>query len=156
MTDRIFPRVRARNLEGLDVHLPDAFDGDRNIVAIAFHRRHQTLVDSWVAWFDQRAVTDPDLRFFEVPAISRVWAPARRFIDGGMAAAIRTPAVLRRTFTFYGEVTRITEPLGIADRSTIVLVFLDRRGSVLWMARGGFTDAQARELESALGAHRSA
>jgi hypothetical protein len=36
VSTRVFPQVRARNLEGLDVDLPDAFVGDRNIVAIAF------------------------------------------------------------------------------------------------------------------------
>ena len=30
---QVFPQVRARNLEGVDVDLPDGFVGDRNIVA---------------------------------------------------------------------------------------------------------------------------
>ena len=47
-----FSSLRARNLEGLDVDLPAAFSGDRNIVVVAFLRNHQTLVDSWVPWFE--------------------------------------------------------------------------------------------------------
>jgi len=42
----VFPPIRARNLEGVDVDLPDGFIGDRNVVAIAFQRNHQSLVDS--------------------------------------------------------------------------------------------------------------
>ena len=41
----VFPPIRARNLEGVDVDLPDGFIGDRNVVAIAFQRNHQSLVE---------------------------------------------------------------------------------------------------------------
>lgn len=146
----LFPTIRGRNLEGLDVEMPKAFDGEWNIVAIAFHRQHQTLVDSWATWFEEQVLTDPDIRFYEVPAIARFWAPARKFIDGGMAAAIRNPVVLRRTFTVYGDLQRLTLPLDIRDRSTITLLCLDQKGHVRWTGHGGYTTAVARELESVL------
>lgn len=147
--------MQARNLEGLDVTLPDAFTGERNIVAIAFRRQHQTLVDSWARWFDEVAPSDPGLRFYEVPTIGRIWAPARRFIDGGMASAIRIPEILQRTLTYYGDVSRVTRPLGITNTSTITIVCVDRLGSVLWSTRGGYTPEHALELEAVLSAHRA-
>lgn len=152
---RAFPGLRARNLEGRDVDLPDAFVGERNIVVVAFQRNHQTLVDSWLPWFEQQAATDLDLRFYELPTIGRIWAPARRFIDGGMAAAIRDPVVLQRTFTIYGDVNRVTGPLGIGDRSTITVLCVDRSGSVLWRGEGGFGASLAHDLEQVLAAHRT-
>ncbi|MEZ5206715.1 MAG: hypothetical protein R2690_06980 [Acidimicrobiales bacterium] len=48
-------------------------------------------------------------------------------IDGGMATAIRTPAVLARTWTIYTDVRRITTPLGITDTDDIAVVLLARR-----------------------------
>jgi len=150
----VFPPIGARDLEGRDVDLPDAFDGDRNVVVIAFRRQHQRLVDTWGAWFESRAGADPGLRFYEVPTIGRIWAPARPFIDGGMAAAIRDPIVLRRTFTIYGDVNRVTRPLGIDDRSTITVLCLDRSGEVLWRARGGCAAPLADELDRVLRDHR--
>jgi hypothetical protein len=113
-----FPRTEARDLEGRDVVLPDAFDGDRNVVIVAFRREHQGLVDSWIPWLEERAAHDPGLRFYELPTIARLWAPMRGFIDGGMATAIKDPTVLRRTLTVYGDRTRLTDPLGIGDRSS--------------------------------------
>ena len=145
-----FPRVLARDLEGHDAWLPDAFTGDRNVVLVAFQRRHQELVDSWVPWLEARAAADPGLRFFEVPTIARIWAPARPFIDGGMAAAIGDPVVLRRTLTVYGDVGRLTGPLGITDRSTITLVVVDAAGTVRWTGTGRRADATAGALGSAL------
>ena len=145
-----FPMIRARNLEGLDVDLPAAFAGDRNIVAVAFQRNHQSLVDSWVPWVEQQATLDPGLRFYELPTIGRIWAPVRRFIDGGMAAAIREPLILQRTFTIYGDLDRVTGPLAIEDRSTISVFCVDRSGQVLWRGVGGYSAHLAGELEAVL------
>jgi len=145
-----FPSLRARNLEGLDVDLPAAFSGDRNIVVVAFLRNHQTLVDSWVPWFEQQAASDSGLRFYELPTLGRIWAPVRRFIDGGMAAAIREPVILQRTFTIYGDLDRVTEPLAIYDRSTIAVFCVDRLGQVLWRGAGGHSEQLAGELEAVL------
>jgi len=145
-----FPRIDARNLQGLDVRLPEAFAGKRNVVMIAFQRQHQSLVDSWVPWLEQQSASDDGLRFYEIPTIGRMWAPARRFIDGGMAAAIRVPAILQRTFTVYGDVSRLTTPLGITDRSTITIALVDDEGHVRWQRTGGFTQDIAAELETAL------
>ena len=142
--------MSARNLEGLDVRLPAAFAGDRNVVMIAFQRQHQSLVDSWVPWLEQQASFDAGLRFYELPTIGRMWAPVRRFIDGGMAAAIRVPAILQRTFTIYGDVGRLTNPLGITDRSTITVLLVDARGKVKWQGNGGFTEDKAEALGVAL------
>jgi len=148
--DAEFPRVAARDLEGLDVTLPDAFAGKRNVVIVAFKRHHQALVDSWVPWLEERAATDPGLCFYELPTIARIWAPVRPMIDGGMAAAIREPAVLQRTLTVYGDVTRLTGPLGIEDRSTIALVVVDGSGRVRWSGSGGFDAATAQHVEASL------
>ena len=146
----LFPLVTARDLEGRDLELPAAFTGKRNVVIVAFQRRHQVLVDSWVPWLEDRAGGDPDLHFYELPTIGRIWAPVRSFIDGGMAAAIRDPKVLKRTLTIYGDITRVTRPLGIASRSTIALLAVDASGQVHWRGTGAFDPTMADELAVAL------
>ena len=67
-----------------------------------------------------------------------------------MAASIRDPVILQRTLTVYGDVNRVTRPLGIEDRSTIALIFVDRAGHVRWRGAGGFAPLLAHELETAL------
>ena len=149
-----FPTIEARSLEGVNVHLPQAFTGERNVVIVAFQRQHQALVDSWVPWLEEQVNADPSLRFYELPVIGRMWAPARRFIDGGMAASIRVPEILQRTLTIYGDVNRITQPLGITDRSTITMLVVDGRGVVHWSATGGFTPPIAGALANVLASLR--
>ena len=132
------------------MELPRDFDAERSVVIVAFQRRQQELVDSWVPWLEEQATADPGLRFYELPTIARIWAPARPFIDGGMAAAIRVPAVLQRTLTVYGDVRRLTGPLGITDRSTITILVVDRAGSVRWSGLGAFRPEVAASLREAL------
>jgi hypothetical protein len=151
---RVFPTIEARNLQGLGVTLPGAFEGQRNVVVVAFQRDHQDLVDSWVPWLEKRSSTDPGLRFYELPTIGRIWAPVRNFIDGGMAAAIREPVILQRTLTVYGDVNRLTRPLGIQDRSTISVFLVDPDGTVRWQGTGGFDPDVAKELDKALRSSR--
>ena len=132
------------------MRLPDAFVGDRNVVVVAFRRKHQALVDSWLPWLEEQVAADPGLRFYELPAIGRVWAPVRNIIDGGMAAAIRDPVVLQRTLTIYGDVDRLTVPLGIERRSTVAVLAVDASGTVRWSGEGGFDGRTSHELEAAL------
>ena len=149
-----FPTVEARNLQGLGVTLPSAFDGDRNIVVVAFKRDHQALVDSWVPWLEAQAAVDPGLRFYEVPTIGRIWAPVRTMIDGGMARAIKEPVVLQRTLTVYGDLARLTRPLAITDTSTIAVFLVDADGTVVWSGAGPFSDISSAALGDVLHAAR--
>ncbi len=147
MDTRIFfPRIEARNLEGATVLLPEAFSGSPSVVIIAFTRSHQALVDSWAPWLDEFVEQHPSVAFYEIPTISGSWKFMRRMIDGGMAAAIRTPKVLKRTMTVYGDIRRLTVPLGIFDRSTITVLVVTSEGEVLWSHAGPFDPVSAAEL----------
>ena len=147
MDTRIFfPRIEARNLEGMTVLLPEAFSGSPSVVIIAFTRSHQALVDSWTPWLDEFVEKHPSVAFYEIPTISGSWKFMRRMIDGGMATAIRTPKVLTRTMTVYGDIRRITVPLGIFDRSTITVLLVTREGEVLWSHVGPFDPVAASAL----------
>ncbi len=150
MTERSFPRLAARDLDGREVALPAGLPGEWSVVIIAFRREQQELVDSWVPWLEQRAAADPRLGFAELPALGLQWQPARPVIDGGMAAAIRDQKTRRRTLTVYTDIRRVTVPLWISDRSTIWLFLVNRAGQVRWRGSGGRDAATAAALTAAL------
>lgn len=145
-----FPRLRARDLNGRDLFIPDELDGDPSVVIVAFHRWHQRLVDTWLAWLEPLGRTHPGLRVYEVPTLASWWAPVRRFIDGGMAAAIRAREIRERTLTVYSNVRRVTRALGLEDTRTIAVIVVDRDGRLRWVGLGGFERGTATELERAL------
>jgi len=146
---RTFPTVEARSLEGRKLTLPADLEGEINLLAVAFHRHHQRDVDSWSEEFaaieEQYGVPG-----YEVPTLSGRWGPARRFIDGGMAASISDPGIRAHTLTVYGNTSRMTDGLELPDRDLIAVVLCDRSGKIYWLGRGSRTDLLAAELRTVL------
>ncbi|HUO47837.1 MAG TPA: hypothetical protein VMU09_03295 [Acidimicrobiales bacterium] len=140
-----FPRLEARDLTGAMRWLPDAFEGAHSLVFVAFRREQQASIDSWETWLASEPA-DAGIAAYEVPVLARHWAPLRPMIDGGMAAAIRDLEARRRTLTVYGDVRRVTAPLGITDRSTVWIFLLAEDGEIRETARGGFDQASAERL----------
>lgn len=118
------------------VMLPGELEGRLNLLAVAFHRTQQRDVNTWIPLFRKLEDEVPGLAGYEIPTISGGWRPMRRFIDGGMKAAIPDPLTRRRTVTVYGDVGRVTRGLGLTGRGEIAVVLCDRKGKISWMARG--------------------
>ena len=145
-----FPRLAARDLDGNAVSLPEDFSGECNLVLVAFQREQQSIVDSWIAWFESRSSELASLRCYELPVIATRWSPARPFIDGGMARAVRDRDARRRTLTVYTDVRRVTDALAIDDTNTVTVLLVDASGRVCWRTTGPANDAAGSELLRAL------
>ena len=144
--------MEGRSLDDEEVLLPSGLEGERNLLAVAFHRTQQGEGDTWIPLFRELEARVPGLAGYEIPTISGSWKPLRRFIDGGMKAAIPDPLTRRRTITIYGDVARVTDGLGLPNRSRIAVVLVDREGGVSWMARGPLEGNHPPDLLEALGA----
>ena len=80
------------------------------------------------------------------------WSPARRFIDGGMAQAVREQEARRRTLTVYTDVRRVTDALAIDNTDTVTVLLVDSDGRVRWRTTGPATERAGRELLAVLAA----
>ncbi len=107
-------------------------------------------MDTWLDDFESLKKDHEDLFTGEVPTLSRRWTPVRGFIDGGMAAAIPDPRTRASTMTVYGDVSRVSDSLGLPDREQIAVVLCDREGRVFWLHRGSRSDEAAAGLRAAL------
>jgi ATP10 protein len=145
-----FPHLAARDLEGRSLELPDAFSGTSNLVIFAFRREQQTMVDSWVAWWETIAADHPSLRCYEIPVIATRWSLARPAIDGGMARAVRAQAARRRTLTVYTDVRRVTDALAIDDTDTVTVLLVDADGRLRWRTTGPVSEQSGSELRAAI------
>ena len=141
-----FPHLAARDLEGRVLALPEDFSGTANLVIVAFRRKQQSMVDSWVACFETIAAEHPRLRCYEVPVIATRWSPARPLIDGGMAQAVRAHEARRRTLTVYTDVRRVTDALAIADTDTVTVLLIDSAGWLRWRTTGPATERASSDL----------
>ncbi len=152
-----FAPLRTRALDGTPRDLPGDLPADRTLVLLAYRQRHQRDVDEWIALAvalgvpaTPRGATGPlTTAVVEVPFLARVWWPARRLIDGGMAQGIADPDVLARTFTAYGAPLRHRRACGldgsgarkvdardVDGRAEVEALLVTREGTVLWHASG--------------------
>ncbi len=65
------PDVSGYNLERQKMRFPANFDGQLNLVFIAFQRWHQDVIDGWVPSVAQLSQMFPSLRYYEFPTLPR-------------------------------------------------------------------------------------
>ena len=145
-----FPVVTSANLEGKTLTLPRDFAGERNIVFVAFLRKQQDDVDTWVPFVKQLLARTPGTDYYEIPTIKRMVAPMRWMINRGMKGGIDDRSARDRTVTLYIDKDPFKQALGITDENTIHVLVVDRAGHVWWRTTGAFDAGKGQELEQAL------
>lgn len=145
-----FPEVEGANLEKRDFRLPDDFEGEANLIFIAFRRPHQAEVESWLPLAKELVEGHPGLRFYELPTISVRGAMARRFINQGMRRGIPDPKAREVTITLYLEKEPFRQALDIPDEESIHVLLVGREGRIHWRAQGALTASSAAGLERAV------
>ncbi|WP_407570657.1 hypothetical protein [Deinococcus altitudinis] len=149
-----FPTVSGSNLESRDFNLPADFEGELNLVAVAFKREHQDLIDTWAATAERLTKADSTLRFYEVPVLSESNGMFSFVIDGGMRAGIPSRATREATITLYTDREAFLKTAGLPGPQTIYLLLTDRSGKIFWRGQGAYTEAQGASLEEAIGKAR--
>jgi hypothetical protein len=150
-----FPQVVGINLEGAEIPLPAGFEGERNLVAVAFRQEQQAIVDTWIAAVAPLEAANPDLRFYEVPTIYEGSALFRLWVNNGMRSGIPDPAARARTITLYVDREAFTRSLAIPDLETVHLLLLDRSGRILWRTTGSAGDEAIARLKAELALARA-
>ncbi len=145
-----FPAVTGTSLTGRTFHLPADFEGERNIVLVAFKRHQQADVDTWTPHLRPLAAAHPGLRVYELPTLGRRYLLMRPIIDGGMRGGIPDSAVRAATITLYINKKPFRTALGISDEDHIEVLLVDRRGRILWRRAGRYDAGAEAELEARL------
>jgi hypothetical protein len=150
-----FPTVSGSNLQRKKVTLPRDFQGEQNLVFIAFQQWQQRQVDTWIPFARQLEETHPELRYYELPTIQRLNVVARTFVNEGMRAGIPDPVARERTITLYLDKEAFREALQLPGEEEIHVLLLDGQGRVVWRTEGAFTAEGGESLVAAVeGARR--
>jgi len=152
---RPFPRVEGSNLEGRRFVLPADFEGELNLVFVAFKREQQADVDSWLPFVKDRKLGERGVRVYELPTLNRSYRLMRRMIDGGMARGIPERATREATITLYIDKGPFKRALQIASEDRIVAVVVNKAGAVLWRVDGAFSELSGARLMEFLDARRA-
>jgi len=149
-TTAVFPEVRGSNLDGREFNLPKDFEGELNLVFIAFQREQQALVDSWVPLAKTLTARHEGLCYYELPTIYQANSLVRWFINNGMRRGIPDPHARETTITLYIDKEPFRTALGISHEQTIYVLLVDAGGRVIWRNEGAHTDKKGRELENVI------
>jgi hypothetical protein len=134
--DPLFPSLSSHALSGEQVSLPEDCRGFVTLIAIAFQRCAQGMIESWYEPFSREFGEKQDIRFYEIPMIgSAYWRLMSGWIDAGMRSGI---PVTKHPFvvTYYGDVFPYRRDLGMDDPALAYLFLLDREGRIRWRAKG--------------------
>lgn len=144
-----FPPVTGLSLTDRTLSLPEDFAQPLNLVFVAFQRNQQSDVDTWVPVGESIESEFSDVRYYEVPVLSRLYRPVRRFIDGGMRSAIDDRETRDRTVTVYTSKRTVKRALDIDTEDDIHVLLVDPAGTIHWRNEGPRTEdaeAQLREV----------
>ena len=141
-----FPVVTSANLSRRKLTLPADFEGDLNVVIIAFQRWHQRVVDTWIPLAKQLEQAYEGVRYYELPVIQRINVLGRTFINEGMRAGIPDPRARARTITLYVDKAAFRQALELPHEEDIYVLLVDRQGNVLWRTEGEFTPEKGESL----------
>jgi hypothetical protein len=141
-----FPDVIGKNLEGKDFHLPLDFEGELNLVFVAFQREQQLMVNTWLPTADLLEDLHPKLKYYELPSISRMNPIARWVINTGMRTGVKDPKSRAKTITLYLDKKPFCRALGIGTEDNIYILLVDQKGKVVWNSEGPCNAENAKDL----------
>jgi hypothetical protein len=147
---RMLSRLAGRTLDSREYELPGDLAKAHSFLVVAFRREQQSLVDEWLPWLIDLEQRRSDVAVYELPVLSSVFSPMRRFIDGGMRRGIPDAAARARTVTVYTDVRKVVDNLGLAGINTIAVLIVERSGQVLASEIGGFQEQKAERLADSL------
>jgi carbon monoxide dehydrogenase subunit G len=142
--------LSGRSLDGRSYELPGDLTKPYNLLAVAFRREQQAVVDQWLPWLTRLEREREDVAVYELPVLPSTYSPVRWFIDGGMTRGIPDHAARARTITVYTDVQNVVENLGLAGTDTIAVLVVDHGGRILAREPGGFEQDKAERLAAAL------
>jgi hypothetical protein len=146
-----FPAVEGENIDGKRFRLPGDFEGDLNVVLIAFQRDQQEQVDTWVPALRQLGTEFKTVRYYELPTIKEMGRLMRWVITSGMSRGIDDPLARAATITLFIDKESFRTSLDIRHEDAITLVVVDRNGRVYWQTVGVYTAEKEKALRTVLG-----
>jgi hypothetical protein len=143
-----FPALESETLEKQAVQLPQDFQGQRNLLLIAFEREQQKDIDTWLTQMKRYENIDTGFRYYEIPTIEKINRLMRWFINTGMRHGIPDKKARERTVTLYIDKESFKKSLQIPDEKKIYAILVDRSGKVLWRAAGPYDEANGKGFRS--------
>lgn len=140
-----FPEMTVETLSGKTVQYPDSLNGIVSLILLAFERKTQEKIDTWLLPFSEKYGKAEGVSFYEIPMLKRRWIFMSPIIDGGMRSGIQKEKHDHVT-TYYGNIDKYATPLQISDTSDAYAFLLDKNGVIQWYDNGRATEEKLQVL----------
>jgi hypothetical protein len=148
-----FPQISGSTLNGRTFTLPQDFEGELNILFIAFHLQHQNDVNTWLPYTESLLPKYPNLRYYELPVVGSQNRVTQAQMDGEMRSGIPGWSTHERTITLDVPRQEFCNAVDLPDDRCIYTLLVHREGQILWAAEGPLTSEYiAADLEIAIAA----
>jgi hypothetical protein len=141
-----FPEIEGKNLDGQEFILPRDFEGNLNIVFLAFQREQQLAVNTWLPTATLLEDLHKELRYYELPIHSSINPIARWFLNRAMRVGIRYPGSREKTISLFINKDSFRKALDIPREDNIHILVLDEEARVVWHAEGSCDAEKAKNL----------
>lgn len=145
-----FPNVTGMNLEAEKFNLPKDLEGDLNILLIAFKRRQQDDVNTWLETLNQYVSEKPNLELYEIPTLQKFNFIGRLNINNGMRYGIPNKTSRKHTITLYLDKQSFKTRLNIKDEDNIHCLLVKKSGEILWRTDGIANQEKIKALKDAI------
>jgi len=145
-----FPEVSGYNLDREEFIFPRDFEGEHNLIMVAFQQYHQNIVNTWIPHVQELEAETPGFVYYELPTIKEMSLITRTFINEGMRAGIPDQTARERTVTLYIDKDKFTAALNIPDEDDIYLFLVEEDGSIIWREKGAYDGEKAGALQEIL------
>ncbi|MCB9452186.1 MAG: hypothetical protein H6672_12155 [Anaerolineaceae bacterium] len=142
-----FPMVSGLSLSGVEVTLPDDFDGDYTLVVVPFDDDQQLLAETWLRPVQALAAQYPGLTYYDAAVMPDLAPAVRVVVRVGLNALITDPHLRDVTVTlFLRDRDLFLDALDIPDFDLIQVFLLNRSREVIWRGSGEYTVKQGDSL----------
>ncbi len=143
----IFPEVAGANLEGKKYKLPGDFEGEFNLLFIAYYREQQQLVDTWLPFAKTLSANNDKLKYYELPTIENLNILYQWYINYAMRSGIQDVKAREATITLYIDKAPFNRALGVENEQTIYVLLVDNKGNVLFKGEGAFSEDKGEKIK---------
>jgi hypothetical protein len=140
--------VEAETLSEKSLVLPRDLPGEKTLILIAFARKQQTNIDTWINGMNLK---EAKFAWIETPVIDPFYGLFSGFIQRGMRKGIPDSTDRERTVTIFTSRVEFLKGLGLSESTdNIYAIVADRAGNVLAKAEGDYSASKAEALLKAV------
>lgn len=145
-----FPKLTAINLEGDKISIPGDLVGKKKLILIAFERKQQQDINTWLSASLDLVEAHPELSVYELPVIKEMNVFIRFNINNGMRYGIDSKSQREHTLTVYIDKDQFNSSLDIETNKEIICFLLDENNRIIYREAGLADTQKIQKLEKLL------